>query len=169
MTVGVSDGERLYAARYASDQEANSLYVTNDVQDVRELYPEETRFRHLGDEARAVVSEPLGELPGVWREVPPGSALIVQPGADEEVPFRPQPYATPASISSRQISPWSTTSTPSFSALAVLLAPTLAPHDQHVGVGRDRRGGRRAGALAQALERRAAGPSRRCAGRRSCR
>src|SRR3954452_19696050 len=105
MTVGVSDGERLYAARYASDQEANSLYVTNDVQDVRELYPEETRFQHLGDEARAVVSEPLGELPGVWREVPPGSALIVQPGADEEVPFRPQPYATPASMSSRQTSP----------------------------------------------------------------
>ena len=104
MTVGVSDGERLYAARYASDQEANSLYVTNDVQDVRELYPEETRFRHLGDEARAVVSEPLGELPGVWREVSPGSALIVQPGADKEVPFRPQPYATPASMSSRQTS-----------------------------------------------------------------
>jgi len=105
MTVGVSDGERLYAARYASDQEANSLYVSNDVQDVRELYPEETRFKHLGDEARAVVSEPLGELPGVWRELPPGSALIVQPGADEEVPFRPQPYATPASMSSRQTSP----------------------------------------------------------------
>jgi glutamine amidotransferase len=105
MTVGVSDGERLYAARYASDQEANSLFVTNDVEDVRELYPEETRFQHLGDEARAVVSEPLGELPGLWREVPPGSALIVQPGADEELPFRPQPYAIPASMSSRQISP----------------------------------------------------------------
>jgi predicted glutamine amidotransferase len=105
MTVGVSDGERLYAARYASDQEANSLYVTNEAQDVRALYPEDTRFQHLGDEARAVVSEPLGELPGVWREVPPGSALIVQPGADEEVPFRPQPYATPASMSSRQTSP----------------------------------------------------------------
>ena len=63
--------------------------------------------------------------------------------------------ATPASISSFQISAWSTTSTSSFSALASLLAPTSAPHDQHVGVGRDRRGGRRAGALAQALEHRA--------------
>ena len=79
--------------------------MTNEAQDVRALYPEDTRFQHLGDEARAVVSEPLGELPGVWREVPPGSALIVQPGADEEVPFRPQPYATPASMSSRQTSP----------------------------------------------------------------
>ena len=35
--------------------------------------------------------------------------------------------ATPASISSFQISPWSTTSTSSFSALVSLLAPTSAP------------------------------------------
>jgi predicted glutamine amidotransferase len=90
MTVGMSDGERLYAARYASDQEANSLYVSNDAQDVRELYPENERFRHLSDEARAVVSEPLGDLPGVWRAVPPATALIVQPGADEVVPFAPR-------------------------------------------------------------------------------
>jgi predicted glutamine amidotransferase len=90
MTVGVSDGERLYAARYASDQEANSLYVTNDARDVRELYPEDERFRHLSDEARAVVSEPLGDLPGVWRAIPPATALIVQPGADEAVPFTPR-------------------------------------------------------------------------------
>jgi predicted glutamine amidotransferase len=90
MTVGLSDGERLYAARYASDQEANSLYVTNDARDVRELYPEDERFRHLSDEARAVVSEPLGDLPGVWRAIPPATALIVQPGADEAVPFTPR-------------------------------------------------------------------------------
>jgi glutamine amidotransferase len=90
MTVGMSDGERLYAARYASDQEANSLYVSNDVRDVRALYPENERFRHLSDEARAVVSEPLGDLPGVWRAIPPATALIVQPGADEVVPFTPR-------------------------------------------------------------------------------
>jgi predicted glutamine amidotransferase len=90
MTVGLSDGDRLYAARYASDQEANSLYVTNDAQDVRELYPDDERLRHLSDEARAVVSEPLGDLPGVWREVPPATALIVQPGTDEELPFTPR-------------------------------------------------------------------------------
>ena len=91
MTIGVSDGERLYAVRYASDQEANSLYVTNDVDDVKQLYPDDARLQHLSDEARAVVSEPLGDLPGVWREVPAATALIVQPGADEEVPFTPRP------------------------------------------------------------------------------
>jgi predicted glutamine amidotransferase len=92
MTCGVSDGERLYAVRYASGEvPANSLYVSNDASDVRRLYPEDERFRHLSDEARAVVSEPLGDLPGLWREVPPASALIVQPGADEELGFSPRP------------------------------------------------------------------------------
>jgi glutamine amidotransferase len=91
MSVGLADGERLYAVRYASGEEVNSLFVTNDVEDVRRLYPEDERFKHLSDEARAVVSEPLGDLPGMWREVPPSTALIVQPGADEQVPFRPRP------------------------------------------------------------------------------
>jgi hypothetical protein len=40
-------------------------------------------------ESRVIVCEPLGELPGVWREVPAGTALIVQPGEDIEVAFNP--------------------------------------------------------------------------------
>jgi len=36
------------------------------------------------------VSEPLSGLRGVWLEVPESTALIVQPGADEQVAFRPQ-------------------------------------------------------------------------------
>jgi predicted glutamine amidotransferase len=92
MTVGASDGERLYAVRYASGRVlANSLYVSNDARDVRLLYPEDERLRHLSDEARAVVSEPLADLPGLWREVPPSSALVLQPGDDEELPFTPRP------------------------------------------------------------------------------
>ena len=31
----------------------------------------------------------LTDLPGLWREVPPSSAVIVQPGDDQEVPFTP--------------------------------------------------------------------------------
>lgn len=91
MTVGVSDGERLYGVRYASGQaEPNSLYVSNDAPDVRQLYPENERLQRLSDEARAVVSEPLADLPGLWREVPPSSAVIVQPGDGREVHFTPQ-------------------------------------------------------------------------------
>jgi predicted glutamine amidotransferase len=91
MTLGVCDGESLYAIRYASGQvEQNSLYVSNDVQDVRLLYPENERLQHLDDEARAVVSEPLADLPGIWREVPAATALIVQPGADAQLAFAPR-------------------------------------------------------------------------------
>ena len=90
MTVGLSDGERVYAARYASGPVVNSLYVTADASAVRALYPDDERFRDLGDEARAIVSEPLGDLPGVWQEVPVGTALVVQPGEDEQVAFTPR-------------------------------------------------------------------------------
>jgi predicted glutamine amidotransferase len=91
MTVGLSDGERLYAVRYASSGfAANSLYVSNDAHDVRLLYPENERLQRMSDEARAVVSEPLADLPGLWREVPPSTAVIVQPGDDAQVPFTPR-------------------------------------------------------------------------------
>ena len=90
MTVAVSDGERIYAARYASGPVVNSLFVTADASAVRALYPEDERFRDFSDEARAVVSEPLGDLPGLWQEVPAGTALVVQPGEDERVPFAPR-------------------------------------------------------------------------------
>jgi glutamine amidotransferase len=90
MTVGLSDGERVYAARYASGPVVNSLYVTADASAVRALYPDDDRFRDLGDEARAIVSEPLGDLPGVWQEVPVGTAFVVQPGEDEQVAFTPR-------------------------------------------------------------------------------
>ena len=91
MTIAVSDGERVYAARYASGPVVNSLFVTADAGAIRALYPDEERFQQFSDEARAVVSEPLGDLPGVWEEVPAGTALVVQPGEDERMAFTPRP------------------------------------------------------------------------------
>ena len=44
----------------------------------------------LSDETRVVVSEPLGDLPGAWNEVPESHLGIVQPGADELRPFTPR-------------------------------------------------------------------------------
>ena len=72
MTVAVSDGERVFAARYASGPVVNSLFVTADASAVRALHPEDARFEGFSDEARAVVSEPLGDLPGLWHEVRAG-------------------------------------------------------------------------------------------------
>ena len=88
MTIGVSDGVRLYAARYASGPEVNTLFVSEDAESVRMLYPDNERLTHFGDDARVVVSEPLTHLPGVWRKVPAGTALIID-GVIEERPFQP--------------------------------------------------------------------------------
>ena len=91
MTVGLTDGERLYAARYASGPVVNTLYFSADMESLRQLYPAEERFAHFGPEARAVVSEPLVALPGLWHEVPAGSALTVEKGRVNLAPFTPRP------------------------------------------------------------------------------
>lgn len=91
MTVGVTDGECLHAARYASGSVVNSLYCSVDAESLRLLYPADERFAHFPDEARIVVSEPLIELPGLWHEVPAGSALTVRKGRVDPVPFTPRP------------------------------------------------------------------------------
>ena len=79
-----------YAARYASGPVVNSLFVTADASAVRALHPGDERFQQFSDEARAVVSEPLGDLPGLWHAVPAGTALVVQAGEDAAVPFAPR-------------------------------------------------------------------------------
>ena len=90
MTVAASDGERLYAARYASGPVVNSLFVTEEASAVRALYPDREGFQQLSDDCRAIVSEPLADLPGLWHEVPAGEAIVVQHGDDERVPFVPR-------------------------------------------------------------------------------
>jgi len=90
MTVGLTDGDNLYAARYASGPVVNSLFVSEDVTSVRLLYPEKERFAHFSDDARVVVSEPLVDLAGLWREVPPGTALRLASTLEEHA-FRPRP------------------------------------------------------------------------------
>ena len=90
MTIGVCNGERVYAVRYASGQRVNTLYASSSAADLKRLYPNVAEIQALSDEARAIVSEPLQALPGTWHEVPPGTALIIQPGDDEELPFRPR-------------------------------------------------------------------------------
>jgi predicted glutamine amidotransferase len=90
MTAAVSDGERVWAVRYASGPVVNSLFVSADAGAVRELHPENERFRGFSDEAHAIVSEPLTDLPGLWHEIPPGTAFVIQPGEDLRLPFAPR-------------------------------------------------------------------------------
>ena len=89
-TFGVSDGDSLWAVRYCTDGAARSLFVSADVATIKRLHPDNARLARLGADDRLVVSEPFSDLPGVWREVPAGTALTVRRGGVlEERPFTP--------------------------------------------------------------------------------
>ena len=88
-TIATTDGECIWAFRYSSEGKSRSLFFSTDVRTLRAMYPENEILRELSDEARLVVSEPLGELPGAWNEVPESSWAVVQPGQDELHPFTP--------------------------------------------------------------------------------
>jgi predicted glutamine amidotransferase len=90
MTLGFSDGERLYAVRYSTERHSRSLFVSEDVESIRALHPDNVRLQGMTAEDRVVVSEPVSDLPGAWREVPESTALIIQRGPDEQQPFRPR-------------------------------------------------------------------------------
>ena len=73
MTAALSDGEKLYAVRYASDEHAPTLY--HRWSDSRS--------------GRAVVSEPL-ETGECWDAVPPGSFCTFDAGQVKIEPFAPR-------------------------------------------------------------------------------
>jgi predicted glutamine amidotransferase len=87
MTLGMSDGERLWAVRYASDGEAPTLYHSRNADDLVSVNP---RIREqLGSAARVVVSEPIGKFAEIWKEVPQGSLVEIHGSSLDIRPFRP--------------------------------------------------------------------------------
>ncbi|MCB5169480.1 class II glutamine amidotransferase [Streptomyces bambusae] len=90
MTIAVSDGERLWAFRYSSQRRSRSLFYSTRINQVRELHPDLAFLRGVTDSTRLVVSEPLGDLPGVWNELPE-STYVVCPSEEDHLPFWPEP------------------------------------------------------------------------------
>jgi predicted glutamine amidotransferase len=90
-TFGVSDGEGLWAVRYATKDTPRSLFASADVETIQRLYPDNARAQRLGAGDRVIVSEPFADLPGVWDEIPPGTAVTARHGgALEQRPFTPR-------------------------------------------------------------------------------
>ncbi len=89
MTVATTDGETLYAFRYSSEGRSRSLFHNADVSTLRAQYPDNPLLKELSDNARLVVSEPLGDLQGAWLEVPESTCLVVHEGEQEVRPFSP--------------------------------------------------------------------------------
>ena len=90
-TIATSDGERLWVFRYSSVGKSRSLFFTRDVDTLRRLYPENEVLQRVSEDARLVVSEPVGELPGAWNEVPESSYGVVGGGEDSLNTFRVKP------------------------------------------------------------------------------
>jgi predicted glutamine amidotransferase len=90
-TIATTDGERTWTFRYSSEGKSRSLYFTKHVPTLRELYPEREILHEVSADARLVVSEPMGDLPGAWNEVPESSYGVVGHGDDQLRSFNPKP------------------------------------------------------------------------------
>jgi predicted glutamine amidotransferase len=89
MTVATTDGDSFYGFRYSSQGRSRSLFHSTDVSTLRAQYPDNALLGELSDDARLVVSEPLGDLRGAWREVPESTCVTIQHGEQELRPFTP--------------------------------------------------------------------------------
>jgi glutamine amidotransferase len=89
-TIATSDGESIWAFRYSSERKSRTLYYTTDVPTLRKLYPEREQLRQFSENARLIVSEPLGDVAGVWNEVPESSCGVVRSDHAEMRAFRPK-------------------------------------------------------------------------------
>ncbi len=90
MSVAVTDGTKIVAVRYSSEHDSRSLYFSTDAKALKLQHPDLEEVQALSDEARAIVSEPLGDMVGAWNEVPESMIGIVQPGQDELFAFTPR-------------------------------------------------------------------------------
>jgi glutamine amidotransferase len=88
-TIATTDGETTWVFRYSSEGKSRSLFFTHDVRRLRELYPDREILHEVSDDARLVVSEPIGDLPGAWEEMPEATCAVIRAGEDRLLPFRP--------------------------------------------------------------------------------
>jgi predicted glutamine amidotransferase len=89
MTVATTDGKTTWAFRYSSLGQSRSLFHSADISTLREQYPDNPVLHQLSEDARLIVSEPLGDLLGAWQEVPESSCVVVHGGHKELHDFTP--------------------------------------------------------------------------------
>ena len=88
MTLGLSDGRKVWAVRYASDRQAPTLYHSRDAEDLLGINP--SLEGQIGPSTRVIVSEPVGTFPQMWVEIPQSSLVEVDGNALEVRPFAPE-------------------------------------------------------------------------------
>lgn len=81
----------MWAFRYSSEGKSRSLFYTTDIPTLRRLYPKRQILEDLSADAHLVVSEPIGDLPGAWNEVPEASCVAISAGREQILPFASVP------------------------------------------------------------------------------
>ncbi len=87
MTLGISDGENLYAVRYSSARDSRTLFHSAEPEALEEITPEADR---VSSKTCAIVSEPLTSLADAWQEVPESSFLTIANGKVQRDDFEPR-------------------------------------------------------------------------------
>ncbi|WP_285116747.1 class II glutamine amidotransferase [Leifsonia sp. fls2-241-R2A-40a] len=86
-TFAVSDGRTLWAFRYSTEHRSRSLFHSETIPELREMYPDAARLELFGDHAKVVVSEPLNNMPGAFIEVPESTVAILDDDGYRHEPF----------------------------------------------------------------------------------
>jgi glutamine amidotransferase len=89
-TVATANGENLWAFRYSTEGKSRSLFFSRDIRTLRELYPEREILQDISDDARLIVSEPVGDLPGAWIEAAESSWGVAGSGDARVQSFAPK-------------------------------------------------------------------------------
>jgi predicted glutamine amidotransferase len=90
-TIAATDGASLWAFRYSTEGKSRSLFFTRDIRTLRRQYPDQEFLREVSEDARLIVSEPIGDLPGAWVEMPEASYVLVGAAGEQLLPFAPTP------------------------------------------------------------------------------
>jgi len=87
MTVALADGQRLVAVCYASDHRAPSLYHSRNLHALHEIGG---KTEDMPADGILVLSEPLDGVSEHWEKVPESTALVVERGHVQQIPFEPE-------------------------------------------------------------------------------
>jgi glutamine amidotransferase len=87
MSLGISDGDKLYAVRYSSARESRTLFHSTDIEALEDITPEADR---VSSRTCAIVSEPLTNLADAWQEVPESSFVTIVKGKVHHQYFEPR-------------------------------------------------------------------------------
>lgn len=71
---------------------SRSLFHSSRAETVRHSHPDLGYLHEISDDTRIMVSEPLGDLPGMWNELPEASCAVIPSGPEPDyLPFLPEP------------------------------------------------------------------------------